>query len=302
MKKNVLSLLLALALSLSFAVPAAAAQFTDVKPGDYFAEAVAWAVENDITKGTSDTTFSPNDTCTRAQIITFLHRATGSLEPIGMYTVSDISPNDYFYEAVLWAKEWNMFKDNAFHPNDPCTRLMAVEFMWKFAECPTGAAQAGFTDVTSDAVDWAVENGVTKGTSDTTFSPDQTCTRGQIVTFLYRAFGETSETEPGDDPAENPSDTVGRTAVTDKAEMPGTYVREDGKFSISVELSKTGIDFEARKISNDEPVGFGSLVVFEPVAKWNGLEMDFYQECLILKTSGEAYNHYFYLDGVYIKQ
>ena len=90
---------------------------------------------------------------------------------------------------MTWAAEQGMASGDKFGPNDPCTREMAVEFMWKQAGSPKAPA-ANFTDVSSDAVNWALEKGVTKGTSDTTFSPNNTCTRGQIVTFLWRAFGE----------------------------------------------------------------------------------------------------------------
>ena len=95
----------------------------------------------------------------------------------------------YYAKAVAWAKENDMADGDTFAPNDPCTRLMAVEFMWKYVGSPS-APDAGFTDVTSGAVNWAVEQGVTNGTSATTFAPDTTCTRGQIATFLYRAFAE----------------------------------------------------------------------------------------------------------------
>ena len=103
-------------------------------------------------------------------------------------TFSDVDPNAYYAKATVWAKESLTATGDTFSPNDPCTRLMAVEFMWNHVGQPD-AADAGFTDVSSSAVDWAVEQGVTSGTSATTFSPDDTCTRGQIVTFLYRAFG-----------------------------------------------------------------------------------------------------------------
>ena len=140
-----------------------------------------------ITNGTSNTTFSPNDTCTKGQIITFLWRAAGSPEPQKAVPFGDVAADAYYAKATAWAAENGMASGDTFAPNAPCTREMAVEFMWKHAGSPE-AAQAGFADASSEAVDWAVAQGVTNGTSDTTFSPDNICTRGQIVTFLYRAF------------------------------------------------------------------------------------------------------------------
>lgn len=160
--------------------------FSDVSDNAWYAESVNWAVAQGITNGTSATTFSPEATCTRGQIITFLYRAAGSPTLAGTASVSDAG--DTFYtDAVLWAAENGLFSGTDFSPEAPCTREMAVEFMWKYAGSPA-AAQANFTDVTSDAVNWAVAQGVTNGTSETTFSPEATCTRAQIVTFLSRAF------------------------------------------------------------------------------------------------------------------
>ena len=164
-------------------------KFADVAETAYYKDPVAWAVDKGITNGTSDTAFSPNNTCTRAQIITFLWRAAGSPEPKSACSFTDINAGAYYEKAVTWAAEQGMASGDKFGPNDPCTREMAVEFMWKQAGSPKAPA-ANFTDVNSDAVNWALEKGVTKGTSDTTFSPNNTCTRGQIVTFLWRAFGE----------------------------------------------------------------------------------------------------------------
>lgn len=170
--------------------------FTDVAATAYYAESVAWAVERGITSGTTATTFSPNNTCTTAQILTFLWRAKGSPEPASKTnTFTDIKESDYFYKAALWAKENNIIsKDSTvFNGNTPCTRSMAVLYIWRSAGFPAAEKTSSFTDVAATtlyapAVDWAVEAGVTSGTSATTFSPDTTCTRAQIVTFLYRAF------------------------------------------------------------------------------------------------------------------
>ena len=170
--------------------------FNDVLETDYFAASVLWAVENSVTSGTTSTTFSPDDTCTTAQILTFLWRAKGSPEPTSKTsTFTDIKESGYFYKAALWAKENNIIsKDStAFNGNTPCTRSMAVLYIWRAAGFPAAEKTSSFTDVAATtpyapAVDWAVEAGVTSGTSATTFSPDMTCTRAQIVTFLYRAF------------------------------------------------------------------------------------------------------------------
>lgn len=169
--------------------PADDTDFADVSADAYYAAPVDWAVAEGITDGTSDTTFSPDKTCTRAEIITFLWRAAGSPEPADPLSFPDVNTNMYYAKAVAWAAENGMANGDIFSPDAPCTREMAVEFMWKHAGSPE-AAEAGFSDISSGSVDWAVENGVTDGTSDTTFSPKDTCTRAQIVTFLYRAFAK----------------------------------------------------------------------------------------------------------------
>ena len=172
--------------------------FNDVVKTDYFADSVLWAVDKGITAGTSKTTFSPNSTCTTAQILTFLWRSQGSPEPTSKTnTFTDIKESDYFYKAALWAKENNIVSrdSTAFNGNTPCTRSMAVLYIWRAAGFYAAEKHSNFTDVAATtiyapAVDWAVEQGVTSGTSKTTFSPDTTCTRAQIVTFLYRAFSK----------------------------------------------------------------------------------------------------------------
>lgn len=167
-----------------------AAGFTDVRTTDYFADAVQWAVKTDITKGTSAATFSPNQNCSTAQILTFLWRAYGSPEPAGSNPFSDVKDSDYYAKAAAWAYEKGMVSSGIFGGDTPCTRSMAVTYMWKAAGSPFAKA-VSFSDVSdsadyANAVAWAVDKGVTSGTSKTTFSPDNICTRGQIVTFLYR--------------------------------------------------------------------------------------------------------------------
>lgn len=174
------------------AAPAATTvgDFTDVATSAYYADAVTWAVEKNITSGTSGTTFSPDTTCTTAQILTFLWRANGSPEPTLANPFQDVSDKDYFAKAALWAHETALVSGDTFDGSAPCTRSMTVTYLWKLAGSPVSPG-GGFTDVSTDAeyaqaVSWAVAQTITSGTSATTFSPDATCTRGQIVTFLYR--------------------------------------------------------------------------------------------------------------------
>ena len=166
----------------------AGTSFSDVVPGSWYDQAVTWAVDQGITNGTGAATFSPERTCSRAEIITFLWRAAGAPETVRRYNVWDVDADQYYFQAVQWAAEQNIIPQaGAFDPDAPCTRLMAVDFMWKYAGSPN-APLAGFADVSSGAVDWAVSQGVTNGTGANRFSPEVTCTRAQIVTFLYRGF------------------------------------------------------------------------------------------------------------------
>ena len=172
--------------------------FSDVPSGEYFYQPVHWAVNHtpQITNGTSPTTFSPNANCTRGQIVTFLWRAKGQPEPQRTDNpFVDVKPSDYYYKAVLWAVEQGITNGTDathFSPNASCTRGQAVTFLWRAEGKPAQSGGANsFTDVKPgqyyyDAVLWAVKNGITNGTSPTTFSPGSPCTRGQIVTFLYR--------------------------------------------------------------------------------------------------------------------
>ncbi len=172
-----------------------ASAFSDVPAGAYYADAVAWAVQNDITTGTGATTFSPDTPCTRAQAVTFMWRANDMPKP---YTVTnpfwDVRFAEYYYQAVMWAMENGITSGTSeryFSPDAPCTRAQIVTFLWRAAGEPY-AGGSGFSDVAegayyAQAVAWAVENGITGGTGGGKFSPDDTCTRAQIVTFLYRA-------------------------------------------------------------------------------------------------------------------
>jgi len=169
--------------------------FVDVATGGYYEDAVDWAVENGITKGTDDTHFSPDGICTRAQAVTFLWRAAGSPKPeTRTMPFADIPAGSYYYDAVLWAVENDITKgtsDTTFSPNMTCSRAQIVTFLWRSEKSPAAGTVNPFADVKSaayyaDAVLWAAKEDITKGTTNTTFSPDADCTRAQIVTFLWR--------------------------------------------------------------------------------------------------------------------
>ena len=169
--------------------------FYDVPNGAYFYEAVKWAVDKGITNGLSDTMFGPYESCTRAQIVTFLWRAAGSPEPKTASSFTDVPANAYYAKAVAWAVEngiTNGMTATMFAPDATCTRGQSVTFLYRALK-GTASGSANFTDVKSDAfyadaINWAVANNVTNGTSNTTFSPNADCTRAEIVTFLYRAY------------------------------------------------------------------------------------------------------------------
>ena len=173
--------------------------FTDVQTDSYYYDAVNWAVANGITNGTSDTTFSPDTSCTRAQMATFLWRAAGSPNPVeSVSPFTDVPADAYYAAAVQWAYEQGITGGTSattFSPDASCTRAQMATFLWRNAGSPTPEGSASpFTDVPADvyytqAVQWAYEQGITGGTSATTFSPDASCTRAQMVTFLYRFFG-----------------------------------------------------------------------------------------------------------------
>ena len=171
--------------------------FVDVPSGVYYEEAVLWAVDKGITKGTDTTHFSPNGICTRAQAVTFLWRAAGSpAAKSGAMPFTDVKAGSYYETAVLWAVENGITKGTTattFSPEQNCSRAQIVTFLWRSEKSPAAGTVNPFTDVKAsayyaDAVLWAVKKDVTKGTTATTFSPNDNCTRAQIVTFLYRAM------------------------------------------------------------------------------------------------------------------
>jgi uncharacterized repeat protein (TIGR02543 family) len=173
----------------------AAAPFTDVVAGSYYANAVDWAVGNSITSGTSATTFSPDAVCTRGQAVTFLWRAMGSPEPAGTADpFTDVDPDSYYEKAVLWAVEHGITSGTgaaAFSPDAAVTRGQVVTFLWRSADAEKTDSANPFTDIAADsyyadAVIWAAENGITNGVTSSAFAPDQGCSRGQLVTLLWR--------------------------------------------------------------------------------------------------------------------
>ena len=173
-------------------------KFTDVKATDYYYEPVLWAVNKGITAGTSTTTFGPATPCTRAQVVTFLWRTAGSPEPKATSTTfTDVKAGDYYYKAVLWAVEEGItsgMSATSFGSSYICTRAQVVTFLWRAAGSPEAKnttstfADVKSTDYYCKAVLWAVEEGITAGMSATSFGSTTNCTRGQIVTFLYKAY------------------------------------------------------------------------------------------------------------------
>lgn len=174
---------------------APAAVFSDVPAGAYFYDAVQWAVQKGVTNGTGAGTFSPNAACTRAQMVTFLWRSAGCPAPRDVSNpFSDVPGDQYYTQAVLWAAERGITSgtsETTFSPNDTVTRGQTVTFLYRFAGSPAVSGSGAFSDVSggeyyAPAVQWALNSGVTNGTSATTFGPGDNCVRAQIVTFLYR--------------------------------------------------------------------------------------------------------------------
>ena len=173
--------------------------FVDVAEGSYYEEAVDWAVKNGITTGTGNNYFTPDGICTRAQAVTFLWRVAGSPTPkTEAMPFEDVLDGSYYYEAVLWAVENGITVGTSattFSPELTCSRAHIVTFLWRAANSPSVKTDNPFTDVAADAyyidaVLWAVKHKITVGTTLSTFSPDEGCTRAQIVTFLYRAHSK----------------------------------------------------------------------------------------------------------------
>ena len=180
------------------AAGAAVNPFVDVLPSDYCYDAVLWAVNQGVTSGVSSTMFAPNQPCTRAQIVTFLWRAAGSPAPKSASNFTDVPADAYYAKAVAWAVENGITGgtgDGKFSPDATCTRAQAVTFLYRASGSPAVSGNAAFTDVAADAyyaaaVAWAEKNGITGGIGGGLFGSNQSCTRGQIVTFLYRTYNK----------------------------------------------------------------------------------------------------------------
>lgn len=172
--------------------------FTDVEMKEWYYDPVLWAFDHKITAGTSATTFSPESSCSRAEVMTFLWRANGSPKTIIRNNpFRDVSADDYFYDAILWAVSRGITSgtsENTFSPDKTCTRAQVMTFLWCAKNSPApGVYSNNFTDVDKDEyyyepVCWAVNNTITAGTSKTTFGPEENCTRAQVMTFLWQAY------------------------------------------------------------------------------------------------------------------
>ena len=254
MRKHITTWVLIVVLAVSLLPGAAlAAGFTDVPADAYYADPVNWAVENNITRGTSESSFSPENTCTRGQVVTFLWRSAGEPEPqLSGAAFQDVNTDDYCGKAVQWAVENDITKGTSattFSPEQGCTRGQVVTFLHRSENEPlvSGTKTFSFSDVLTndyffDAVKWAVEQNITNGTSDSTFSPNATCTRAQIVTFLYRLYKDSLKPVSGkltgfvkDQAANQPLADVQVTLTMEGLTLTAT-TDETGKFHFPIVL------------------------------------------------------------------
>ncbi len=214
LKKGLLCLLIVM-LSITLTPVYAAAGvygFTDVSSASFYSEAISWAVDAGIASGFEDNTFRPNQTCTSCQILILLWRSCGSPAADGNHQYTDVPKGIYYEQVADWAYQTGLVTGTQFQPEKPCTRSMAVNYMWQVYGRPQVFSNTTFSDVSpnaayAQAVAWAAETGITSGTEDgTTFSPNMTCTRGQIVTFLHRnALRNSSGTSS---PVSNPTSNL----------------------------------------------------------------------------------------------
>ena len=198
MKKSMIALMLALVMLLAgcavHATGMDGSSFTDVQEDAFYFDAVNWAVENDITQGMGGGLFQPDGICNRAQAVTFLWRLEGKPVCSGESAFSDVQNGSWYADAVAWAVSRNITNGmggDIFAPNSTCNRAQIVTFLWRYAGMPDANGDNPFNDVPdgkwyAEAVAWAVEKGITKGLTETTFGPDEPCNRSQIVTFLHR--------------------------------------------------------------------------------------------------------------------
>lgn len=267
MKRTLASVVLALALTAASAPPASATVFEDVAADQYYSAAVAWAVEQGITAGTSKTTFSPDAPCTRGQILTFLWRSAGSPEPRAdtANPYSDVKETTHYYVPVLWALEEHILTaEETLDPDTPCSRAEVMSYFWRYAGSPAPDAPAVFDDMDPAAdyalaVSWAVETGVTAGASETAFSPDAPCTRGQIVTFLRRSL----EKEPA---SEAPAEPPARPLRTLTGSGPASSLGLDGSAFTSHSLYESRVQVD---IYSPTEAAFSITVPFPLFQAWN---------------------------------
>lgn len=251
-------------------VPANAVTFNDVKPTDASYAAITWAVENDITNGVSEGVFAPQATCNNGQIITYLWRAFGEQQPSSGNPFSNVSPDNYYYNATLWAHEKGILTGTSFDASAPCTRLDTVTYLWRAAGCPAPRINATFRDVSgnSQAISWAVERGITSGFQNGEFRPSTACTRSQIILFLYRDLVEAESASP--------------------SSQPPTDLPENGKYQITTAEGTYEYDVTNGKISATSWVKFlskdGSSYYGPMVGnKFSG-------QCYITYSNGDMYN------------
>ena len=233
----------------SMAVHAAALPFTDVPADAYYYDSVQWAVEHEVTKGTSDTAFSPDKGCTRAEVVTFLYRAFGEPETSATADgMTDVPSGAYFAKPVAWAVEkgiTNGTSNTTFSPDNECSRAEIVTFLWRSCGSPE-AGRSMHSDVPADRyytqpVGWAVANGITKGTSPDKFSPYDPCTRSQIVTFLYRAKDLIQKPAP----EETPTEPTNPDATTPEATEDNSYEQFiDPRIKLDTDIYSGARDYE----------------------------------------------------------
>lgn len=207
--------------------------FKDVKQTDWYFDSVLWAVENEITAGRGEGVFAPGATCTRAEAVTFLWRCAGKPAPKSIVnTFSDVKKSDWYFDPVLWAAENGITAgkgDGKFAPADTCTRAEIVTFLWRLAGKPVPETTSNpFNDVNKsnwyhDSVLWAAENNITAGKGEGKFAPTDTCTRAEIVTFLYRYEKDASQPSQPDTPAKPEApDTPSTPVGPDEPDVPDT--------------------------------------------------------------------------------
>lgn len=242
MKNFLASLALALALTAALTFPAAA--FDDVAPEKYYSAAIDWAVQRGITSGTTETTFSPDAPCTRGQILTFVWRAAGSPAPGPDTSLSftDVPESAYYCQPVLWALEQGILEGGeTLCPDTPCTRSEAALYLWRSAGSPEPGRTAAFSDVPPEAdwapaISWAVETGVTEGSSETTFSPDAPCTRGQIAVFLHRCLEQPVDSDPDALSERQPLQTLNREGSASSLGLDGSEFSSRSTYDAEVRI------------------------------------------------------------------